>query len=382
MGAYQGAYRRDLPNSIIRSIDQCMSMSGAALRYGCDIENSIAFNSLFPSPLFFLVGYDGTGIPPQELDTALRYFCNIGYDIEERNSEGATLFLFGATQLCPSVISVLRFLIEKGVDLHAVDLKNRGTLHLAIEVPNGWGAWDSSCSYYCNHSSSDHEHRAWFEFATESEDWAGDYCDDGLTPAPSATDEIQNDRLACDDEVQERLYSAPGGACLPTTGSIGSASHSSRRRSEQYIDWDEADDADGDYVEDVESHGEEEDIEGDNEDDEDGGDDEDDEDEEEDEALEIPEGYIFCYDDYGDPIIIRKPLPILKTRLRFKLFTLLRAGCDPNLLDNIGNSPSDDARCHGLWPEWTWALLNAAYLFDEDSNRWVKRLKDEVPSFS
>ena len=374
MGAYQGAYRRDLPNSIIRSIDQCMSMSGAALRYGCDIENSIAFNSLFPSPLFFLVGYDGTGIPPQELDTALRYFCNIGYDIEERNSEGATLLLVEATQLCPSVISVLRFLIEKGVDLHAVDLKNCGALHLAFEAHRTYTSLTGCCRPFDRH----HEYSAQWIFGTESENYAGDYCDDGLTPITSVIDDIQNDHLPCDDGVQERPYWASGGICLPTTGSVESGSHSARKRSKQYIDLDEAEDVDDDD--------EEEDIGGNNGDDGDeediGGNNGDDGDDGDDEALKIPEGYILCHDYYGDPLIIRDPLPILKTRLRFKLLTLLRAGCDPNLLDHEGNSPSDDARYHGLWSEWTWALLNAGYIFDEDNDRWVKGVEDEVSSAS
>ena len=106
-------------------------------------------------------------------------------------------------------------------------------------------------------------------------------------------------------------------------------------------------------------------------------------DENETEALDLPEGYVlYRDDDDGSEEIFRKPLPILKTRLRFKLLTLLRAGCDPNLLDSQSCSPSDDARYYGLWPEWTWALLNAGYVFDEDSDRWVEKVEDEVLSGS
>ena len=320
--AYAGMVLPDLQSSIIRSIDQCMRMSDAALRYGCDIDNSVAFNSRFPSPLFFLIVY--ADIPPQKMETALRYLCNIGYDLEERNCEEATLLLFEASQLCPSVISILGFLIEKGADLGAVDTHNFGALHYALMAPDVWGAWDSSCTDNCNHFDTDHEDSAYFELRTESEAYAEDYCDDGLTPVPSVIDHISNDKLTCDDEVQERLYQPSGGVCLPTTGSIRSGSHSSRSLSEHYTNLDKAGDVDVDYEEDVEDEKEEEDI---GEKDGDDGDDE---------ALEIPEGYVLCNDEYGISHIIRKPLLVLKTRLRFKLLTLLRAGCDPNLLDIHG----------------------------------------------
>ncbi len=262
--AWNGWFIPDLPSSNIKSINQCRSMSDGALRYGCDIDNSIAFNSLKPNPLFNVVDEYGRGIPPQVMMEALQYLCNIGYDIEERNSEGLTLLLFEATQIDRSVISVLKFLIEKGADLHAVDLYNRGALHLALRAHEEWGSWDSFCTDDCDHSGSEHEASAWCKFSTESESYAEDYCNDGLIPAPSAVDE--------EDEVDE--------------------------------------------------------------------------------------------DDEVD--------------LRFKLLTLLRAGCDPNLLDKDGASPSDDARKKGVWPEWTWALLNAGYVFDEDSNRWMRRLEEEV----
>ena len=293
----------NLPD-LFRSVDQCIRMSDAALRYGCDIDSSIAFNRHLPSALVFLFCYDSE-IPSQDLETAFQYLCNVGYDIEGRDFSGATLLLIQATEIFRSVVSMLKFLIEKGADLHAVDSENCGALHLAFEVPEGWGAWNSSCTGGCNHSYYifDHEFYARNYFNTESEEYAEDYDDDDLTPAPFIIDE--------DDEEYEK------------------------------------------------------------------------DDENDTEALELPEGYVlYRDDDNGSEEMFRKPLPILKTRLRFKLLTLLRAGCDPNLLNNQGCSPSDDARYHGLWPEWTWALLNAEYVFDEDSNHWVKRVEDEVTSGS
>ena len=42
--------------------------------------------------------------------------------------------------------------------------------------------------------------------------------------------------------------------------------------------------------------------------------------------------YIICKDFRGTEHFIKHPVKVLKTRLRFKLLTLLRGDCDPNLL--------------------------------------------------
>ena len=358
------------------TIDQCVSMSDAALRYGCDIDNRIAFHSRWPNPLFKMVDVYAGNVPPQAMMDALRYLWKIGYDIEERNSQGATLLLFAATQLCPSVISVLKFLLKKGADLCTVDPNNRGALHFALMAHYGWftWAWGSSCTDYCYHFDIDHERWASRRFLTESDSYAEDYCNDGLTPAPSIIDDVQSDHLACDDGVEECLYRFSGRKCLPTTGSIRCESHSSRRRSGQYVHLDEANDDDEDDEQYVPHECEEENNGEDH-----SGDEGDEDDEGEVLGVITREGDFLWWDDPYDcsDHITRKPLPILKTRLRFKLLTLLKAGCDPNVLDSKGRSPGDYARYRGLWPEWTWALLNAGYVFDEESNRWVRRLEED-----
>ena len=71
---------------VFRSIDQCISMSDAALRYRCDNDNSIVFHRRLPSPLLFLFYYDSM-IPSQDLETAFQYLCNVGYDMEEGTPE-------------------------------------------------------------------------------------------------------------------------------------------------------------------------------------------------------------------------------------------------------------------------------------------------------
>lgn len=81
---------------------------------------------------------------------------------------------------------------------------------------------------------------------------------------------------------------------------------------------------------------------------------------------------VFCEISDGVLKEIRNPIQVLKKRTRFKLLTLLQLGCDPNVVDREGLSPSDHAMRHGLWPQWSWALLNAGYIAD-GQNGWVKR---------
>lgn len=82
--------------------------------------------------------------------------------------------------------------------------------------------------------------------------------------------------------------------------------------------------------------------------------------------------YVYCVDEWGDGHWIRNPSHVLKDRVRTKLKVLLEAGCDPNDLDDNGDSPSDYAR-HGLWSQWLWALGMTGYVFDEERSRWIKQ---------
>ena len=96
---------------------------------------------------------------------------------------------------------------------------------------------------------------------------------------------------------------------------------------------------------------------------------------EEDGALaknELVIDHIFCKDNWNEEHLIRNPIQVLKKGMRFKILALLKAGCDPNLLDRNGRSPSHYAERDGLWPQWSWALINSGFMLDEESGRWVK----------
>ena len=83
--------------------------------------------------------------------------------------------------------------------------------------------------------------------------------------------------------------------------------------------------------------------------------------------------YIYSFDDDGVGVWICNPSRVLKDRVRIKLKILLEAGCDPNDFDYDGQSTNDYAR-DGLWSQWLWALDKTGYFFDEEQDRWVRRI--------
>ena len=82
--------------------------------------------------------------------------------------------------------------------------------------------------------------------------------------------------------------------------------------------------------------------------------------------------YVYYINHVGKRIWIRNPAHVLKDRVRTKLRILLEAGCDPNEIDDDGQSASDYAG-KGLWPQWLWALETTGYVFDEEDSQWVKQ---------
>ena len=82
--------------------------------------------------------------------------------------------------------------------------------------------------------------------------------------------------------------------------------------------------------------------------------------------------FIRCKDYDDVEHTIRHPIKVLRMRLKLVLLTLLRAGCDPNVLDDQGNPPSFYARRNRSWPEWSWALQQAGYGYDMISDQWVQ----------
>lgn len=60
---------------------------------------------------------------------------------------------------------------------------------------------------------------------------------------------------------------------------------------------------------------------------------------------------------------------MFKARLRLKLLALLEAGCDPNAREAHGYSPTDWAELHEIMPQWEWALENSGWKYNEHLDR-------------
>ncbi|CAD6593156.1 MAG: hypothetical protein ASARMPREDX12_006868 [Alectoria sarmentosa] len=333
-----------LPN-VVRDFDQVASMTDAALRYGCDIEDVTGWTPRVANALFEIVRWCSLKEPHLSVpEKAIKYLVKVGYDLERRNHEGLTPLLDAATNYPPQVIQCLNTYIKIGADINAVDASGRGALHGALAVPHCFEHWNTLrlknkimfdiLSYY---------YVPMCVFDTEDDEFAGDYEDVGLDPKPL------EQKLLAERSIRR------GKVCLGKCQSsrmhrVKSDTNSTRMT----FDWTVSSDAcecgidfDG-YAAELTAYGD----------------------------PHVPDGsayeYIFCKDFAGAEHFIRHPIKVLKTRLRFKLLTLLRANCDPNVLDNAGASPSDYARRDGLWPQWHWALKNTGFSYEPGSDRWSR----------
>lgn len=94
---------------VSRDFDQCVKMTDAALRHGCEIdvddEDSMCCNARTANAVFEMVEWWPVGEPQSSISgQAIKYLLKIGYDREKRNLEGLTPLLHAATGYLPQVI--------------------------------------------------------------------------------------------------------------------------------------------------------------------------------------------------------------------------------------------------------------------------------------
>lgn len=333
-----------LPGAVV-DFDQLVSMTDAALSYGCDIEDTAGYMPGVANALFEIVRWCPLKEPHLAVpEKAINYLVKVGYDLEKRNSEGLTPLLHAASSYRPQIIQCLRTYINRGADINAVDVSGRGALHRALAVPHCFDNWQNLrltdkilfdfLSYY---------YVPMFIYDTEQVGYATDYDDIGLDPKP-----LENELLA------EGLIRR-GKVCLGKCQSspmhrVSIKANTARLR----LDWTVPSDACQCGI-DFDELAAKPTAYGD---------------------PSVPDGpeydYIICKDFHGAEHFIKHPIKVLKTRLRFKLLTLLRANCDPNVRDKDRASPSDYARRDRLWPQWYWALKNAGFSYQPESDRWVR----------
>ncbi len=389
-----GSRRRGYPAEYLGNFNQCVSMTDAALRHGCDIDNSVPYNPYFPNPLFKIISgyFTDTDAPAPAREKALKYLLKTGYDMEQQNNKGLTSLLCAATVLIPPVIKFLKILVEKGAEIHAVDARGRGALHCAFAEPQCCG--ETLASLFSEFGMLETSWDNMLRYGTNDERYAEDYSDlnheleplvhndstVGHTPSYDSLLDTQNR-----DHESKLDYQVGSSMCdrhrTPD-------SNASRGKREAYLScgYQNLDDlpATGHFIADPNSahnfqynvFAEEPDActhtgsEADNpyfcSSNEDRGSDD----------REID--WIIAEDEENQYHWIRDPKQVFRKRIRFKLLFLLKAGCDPNVLDNEGKSPSDYARRDCLWPQWKWALHNAGYIYDAFKDGWVRRVQGEM----
>lgn len=269
-----------------------MNLTRLALKHGCDIEEAVPYNDFYFNALSDVNSRSWSQVYPSSPIEILDFLLNIGYDLEQRSSDGLTALLHASCQHMPHIIKCLRLFIKRGADLHTTDFEGKGALHCALAAPDIYDEWYGTLNdVWWSDSENVIDNANWtarFRFNTEDDRHEEDYEDEGIDPGP-----------LLDDIINNSYHYADGAA------------------NEYDID------------------------------------------------------YIFCEDDDGVRHMIHDPMQVLKKRTRFKLLTLLQLGCDPNVVDHEGLSPSDYAMERGLLPQWRWALLNAGYVHHEQ-NGWVK----------
>lgn len=327
--------------------DQLVGMTDAALRHGCDLEDSVTYMPEIANALFEIVKWSSLREPHLSApEKAINYLIKIGYDLERRNTEGLTPFLYAAGSYQPQAIQCLQTFIRRGADVNVTDTLGRGALHLALTVPQCFDGWKSlRLTNRILFDISSYYYVPMCVYDTEYMGYAKDYDDEGFDPkplhcsflseAPIRRGKVCLGNCQASPMHQINMCTKHPGLRLDWTVPPDSC--------ECGIDFDELAARETAYGDPC-----------------------------------VPDGpayeHIFCKEFSGAEHFIKHPVKVLKTRMRFKLLTLLRANLDPNILDHAGASPSDYARRDGLWPQWHWALKNAGFSYESDNDRWVRTL--------
>lgn len=305
---------------LLTDIDQCRSMSKMALASGCLAEESVPHNIRMPTPLFRL-NYGTERATESHFAEAIKELLAAGYDVEFRNFQGQTPLLFAALmQNLQSLMTTKLFLAEKA-DQHAVDNQGRGALHCCFAFFEGF--------LYSFREVNRHSTMAFNEPCCAKHD----------VDVETFADNACGEDAYSDDTSSEQEFRAS-----PTEGDVDVHScicDDAERRQNNECYW-----CDGPQNT-------------------------------EQSRLAV---YYYCaardVDDFDISDLIwdenkhddTEPEPeMCKARLRLKLLALLQAGCNPNLRDVRGLTPSCYARREGLWPQWHWALVNSGCEYNTDT---------------
>ena len=346
---------RSQPIGGIVKFDERVAMTQLALDNDCNIYDADKdFQS--SGPLFRIVdNHCINDLNPSRLRDIIQYLTSIGFDLEKSNKFGQTPLHYAASECSPATAIYLRLLIERGARLDAKDDLGLGLLHTVLirylylmDLGND----------ICPRDRCEYLSFVYGYVLLHDRSWVPDVRDMYWEMSVLLCQEdAENSPLR--ESVGDHFPSARSTSMCespPSNPNSGPNTESSRRiglqgsqiavegsLSEVASFFESASDAAFDLEESM---------------------------------LEVNNvhGYVIARDDYGEEYWIRNPVPLLKARVAIKLKILLEAGCDPNVLDDDGLSPSEYAE-RGKWlrQAWFWALRVTGRTFDAVRDRWIKR---------
>ena len=286
--------------SVVWDFDQLVNMTNAAMRYGCDIEDATGYTHEVSNALFEIVKWCPLNEPHLAVPAkAIIYLVTVGYDLERRNFGGLTPLLHAASSYQPQVLQCLNAYLKLKADINAVDSLGRSPLHCALAVPSCFDHWKTL--RLTNYITFDIMNYHWVPacvYDTEHVGYASDFEDVGFDPKP-----LERRNLV---EAPVRRGRVCLGRCQSSRlhGLVADPNADKPR-----LDWTVPSDACtcgidfDDHAAKITTYGD----------------------------PCVPDGpeydYIICKDFRGTEHFIKHPIKVLKTRMRFKLLTLLRGNC-------------------------------------------------------
>ncbi|MCJ1434039.1 hypothetical protein MMC27_003405 [Xylographa pallens] len=319
----------DLFNSL--SLDHCKSLSNIAIKKGCDFEDSRSYNDIYPNLLFYaeladyaVLAHDGRNLSSTD---SIDIFLDYGCCIEQKNCDGMTPFLFTASKFWRiGAVSRIKAFLRRRAHSHVIDNRGGGALHVVL--------WATKRNWFHTKDNLPGRYLGELDYY---------FCGDGGSVA-GVCDDLESAFYEDLDTMQMRSERADrSGIGIRVEDHHAEPLDSDNNSS--YGTGSDGTDSDGTGSDDDDSDGDDNDGEGS-----DGG---------------------GSDGDWSLAEFLRL-YRIFQLRLRLMLFELLQAGCDPNLLDFKGKSPSHYGQHDKLWRHWSWALKHTGYVYEESSDAWVK----------
>jgi hypothetical protein len=278
-------------------------------------------------------------LPTKHLDDLVEQLVLAGFDLGCQEDVEQSSLLEVVQSGIFRTLTALQLLLKHGANVNAVDSEGRGALHYCLHFSAGLNRYHWNVCRAAELPSHP-------PLGTETEDpvpssdggYDADAAFDDTTPSISG-DESQDDASSHGDDDEDSWssddeVSTETGYDSWSCGWCGAALRNRRMYRGKYDDM-------SDYCEtrDVDD-------------------------------LQMPEPVLDA-DGYLD----NEPEPhLVRIRQRLKLQSLLEAGCDPNLLDNKGRSPSDYAEREGLWPQWEWALDQTGWRYNAATGKCERKI--------